>query len=54
MTAPVRVPVERLPATPLRPRRLSWRIEHWHRTGWPERPAELAGSITELNRPCNR
>ncbi|MFD4023863.1 NUDIX domain-containing protein [Streptomyces sp. NPDC058576] len=50
--APVWVPVERLPATPLWPRRLSWRIEHWHRTGWPERPAELADSITELNRPC--
>ncbi len=49
---PVWVPVERLPATPLWPRRLSWRIEHWHRTGWPERPAELADSITELEPPC--
>ncbi|MFJ6510586.1 NUDIX domain-containing protein [Streptomyces sp. NPDC091406] len=51
--APVWVPVERLPVTPLWPRRLSWRIEHWHRAGWPERPAELADSITELNRPCS-
>ncbi|OCC08538.1 NUDIX domain-containing protein [Streptomyces sp. PTY087I2] len=49
---PVWVPVDRLPATPLWPRRLSWRIEHWHRTGWPERPAELADSITELGPPC--
>ncbi|MFE9299687.1 NUDIX domain-containing protein [Streptomyces sp. NPDC006856] len=50
--APVWVPVERLPVTPLWPRRLSWRIEHWHRTGWPARPAELADSITELGPPC--
>ncbi|MGQ4727253.1 NUDIX domain-containing protein [Streptomyces sp. Ju416(a)] len=49
---PAWVPVDRLPATPLWPRRLSWRIEHWHRTGWPERPAELADSITELGPPC--
>ncbi|MYV62899.1 NUDIX domain-containing protein [Streptomyces sp. SID4931] len=49
---PVWVPLDRLPATPLWPRRLSWRIEHWHRTGWPERPAELADSITELGPPC--
>ncbi|MFD7745590.1 NUDIX hydrolase [Streptomyces sp. NPDC059698] len=49
---PVWVPVAELPATPLWPRRLSWRIEHWHRTGWPERPAELADSITELRPPC--
>ncbi|WP_251146060.1 hypothetical protein [Streptomyces sp. McG3] len=50
---PVRVPVARLPATPLWPRRLSWRIEHRHRTGWPGRPAEPAGSITEPHRPCS-
>ncbi|MET9924072.1 MULTISPECIES: NUDIX domain-containing protein [unclassified Streptomyces] len=49
---PVWIPVEHLPTTALWPRRLSWRIEHWHRTGWPERPAELADSITELGRPC--
>lgn len=49
---PAWVPVERLPVTPLWPRRLSWRIEHWHRAGWPDRPAELADSITELGRPC--
>lgn len=50
---PVWMAVERLPVTPLWPRRLSWRIEHWHRTGWPECPAELADSITELGRPCS-
>lgn len=51
--APVWVPVDRLPVTPLWPRRLSWRIEHWYRAGWPDRPAELADSITELDRPCS-
>ncbi|MGQ4449821.1 NUDIX domain-containing protein [Streptomyces griseus] len=50
--APVWIPLEHLPDTPLWPRRLSWRIEHWHRTGWPDRPAELADSITELGPPC--
>ncbi|MDT0489863.1 NUDIX domain-containing protein [Streptomyces griseus] len=49
---PVWVPVTELPATPLWPRRLSWRIEHWHRTGWPAHPAELADSITDLWAPC--
>ncbi|MCX4654275.1 NUDIX domain-containing protein [Streptomyces microflavus] len=49
---PVWIPVAELPATPLWPRRLSWRIEHWHRTGWPAHPAELADSITDLRAPC--
>ncbi|WP_411079826.1 NUDIX domain-containing protein [Streptomyces sp. cmx-18-6] len=49
---PVWVPVADLPATPLWPRRLSWRIEHWHRTGWPAHPAELADSIEDLQAPC--
>ncbi|MFJ8771164.1 NUDIX domain-containing protein [Streptomyces microflavus] len=49
---PVWIPVAELPATPLWPRRLSWRIEHWHRTGWPAHPAELADSITDLGAPC--
>ncbi|MFJ8560648.1 NUDIX domain-containing protein [Streptomyces microflavus] len=49
---PVWTPVAELPATPLWPRRLSWRIEHWHRTGWPAHPAELADSITDLRAPC--
>ncbi|MER6191211.1 NUDIX domain-containing protein [Streptomyces cyaneofuscatus] len=50
--APVWIPVAELPNTPLWPRRLSWRIEHWHRTGWPAHPAELADSITDLQAPC--
>ncbi|MFE2291252.1 NUDIX domain-containing protein [Streptomyces sp. NPDC059452] len=49
---PVWLPVADLPATPLWPRRLSWRIEHWHRTGWPAHPAELADSITDLRAAC--
>ncbi|MFH8373344.1 NUDIX domain-containing protein [Streptomyces cyaneofuscatus] len=49
---PVWLPVAELPTTPLWPRRLSWRIEHWHRTGWPAYPAELADSITDLQAPC--
>lgn len=49
---PVWIPVAELPTTPLWPRRLSWRIEHWHRTGWPAHPAELADSITDLGAPC--
>ncbi|WUU79723.1 NUDIX domain-containing protein [Streptomyces microflavus] len=49
---PVWIPAAELPATPLWPRRLSWRIEHWHRTGWPAHPAELADSITDLRAPC--
>ncbi|MFD3971871.1 NUDIX domain-containing protein [Streptomyces cyaneofuscatus] len=49
---PVWIPVDELPATPLWPRRLSWRIEHWHRTGWPAHPAELADSITDLQARC--
>ncbi|MDX3379391.1 NUDIX domain-containing protein [Streptomyces sp. ME02-6991-2A] len=46
------IPVQELPTTALWPRRLSWRIEHWHRTGWPAHPAELADSITDLQAPC--
>ncbi|WP_328905174.1 NUDIX domain-containing protein [Streptomyces sp. NBC_00234] len=47
------VPVRDLPTTPLWPRRLSWRIAHWHSTGWPVHPAELADSINDLDRPCS-
>ncbi|MYT99759.1 MULTISPECIES: NUDIX domain-containing protein [unclassified Streptomyces] len=49
---PVWIPVPDLPALPLWPRRLSWRIEHWLRTGWPTPPAELADSVTDLQAPC--
>ncbi|MYX15664.1 NUDIX domain-containing protein [Streptomyces sp. SID8374] len=46
------IPVPELPTTALWPRRLSWRIAHWHQTGWPAHPAELADSITDLRAPC--
>ncbi|WP_217189377.1 NUDIX domain-containing protein [Streptomyces buecherae] len=46
------VPVAQLPTTPLWPRRLSWRITHWHTTGWPTRPLELADNIQDLRAPC--
>ena len=50
---PLWVPVERLPTTPLWPRRLAWRIAHWHAAGWPNRPTELADSIHDLRAPCD-
>ncbi|MFF4847854.1 NUDIX domain-containing protein [Streptomyces sp. NPDC001194] len=50
---PVWVPVADLPRTPVWPRRLAWRIAHWHRTGWPVRPAELADSVEDLTAPCD-
>ncbi|WP_299535118.1 NUDIX domain-containing protein [uncultured Streptomyces sp.] len=46
------VPVEELPVTPVWPRRLSWRIAHWHRTGWPARPVELADTVRDLRADC--
>ncbi|MFJ6939576.1 NUDIX domain-containing protein [Streptomyces sp. NPDC101132] len=49
---PTWVPVPDLPATPLWPRRLSWRIAHWHTAGFPARPIELADSIGDLRPPC--
>lgn len=50
---PVWVPVADLPRTPVWPRRLAWRIAHWHRSGWPGRPAELADSVEDLSAPCD-
>lgn len=49
---PAWLPVAALPGTPVWPRRLAWRLAHWHRTGWPERPAELADGIEDLRAPC--
>ncbi|MFG2095550.1 NUDIX domain-containing protein [Streptomyces sp. NPDC048612] len=49
---PAWVPIDRLPATPVWPRRLAWRIAHWHTTGWPTAPAELADSILDLHADC--
>ncbi|GAA3379369.1 hypothetical protein GCM10020367_62610 [Streptomyces sannanensis] len=50
---PTWVPLNELPATPVWPRRLAWRIAHWHRAGWPIRPAEIADGIHDLQAPCN-
>ncbi|MFV5994509.1 NUDIX domain-containing protein [Streptomyces sp. NPDC056231] len=49
---PVWVPVSELPTTPLWPRRLSWRIAHWHGSDWPAQPAELADSVWDLDAEC--
>lgn len=49
---PVWVPVDRLPRTPVWPRRLAWRLAHWQVKGPPERPAELADSIIDLTPDC--
>ncbi|MFE7386563.1 NUDIX hydrolase [Streptomyces sp. NPDC057582] len=49
---PAWVPVSKLPTTPLWPRRLSWRIAHWHTVGWPAPPAELADSVGDLHAAC--
>ncbi|GGV85624.1 hypothetical protein GCM10015535_32540 [Streptomyces gelaticus] len=49
---PTWIPVDQLPTTPVWPRRLAWRIAHWHTTGWPVRPAELADSINDLQADC--
>lgn len=49
---PMWVPVDQLPTTPVWPRRLAWRIAHWHTTGWPNRPTELADSIHDLQAAC--
>ncbi|RFU88178.1 NUDIX domain-containing protein [Streptomyces triticagri] len=50
--APAWMPLDRLPDTPLWPRRLAWRIPRWHRTAWPGRPLELADSIDDLDAWC--
>ncbi|WP_067607069.1 NUDIX domain-containing protein [Nocardiopsis listeri] len=47
------IPVDRLPTTPVWPRRLAWRIAHWYAAGWPTRPTELADSIRDLRAPCD-
>ncbi|MEU1085261.1 NUDIX domain-containing protein [Streptomyces sp. NPDC005576] len=49
---PVWKPVAELPGTALWPRRLSWRIAHWHDAGWPGSPVELADSVKDLDKPC--
>ena len=49
---PVWVPVADLPDTPVWPRRLRWRIAHWHAHGWPANPVELADRNVDLHLPC--
>lgn len=51
--APVWVPVEDLRHLPLWPKRLGWRIAHWHREGWPQHPAEFCDSLLDLRVPCD-
>ena len=46
------VPVGDLADLPVWPKRLSWRVAHWHATGWPEHPVLLADSIEDLRPPC--
>ncbi|MCW2872885.1 NUDIX domain-containing protein [Actinacidiphila oryziradicis] len=50
---PVWIPVGELPATPLWPKRLGWRIAHWYRHGWPDPPAVLCDSLRDLRLPCD-
>jgi len=46
------VNVADLPDTPVWPKRLAWRIAHWHNTGWPQQPAVFSDSIRDLHAPC--
>lgn len=48
-----RVPISSLGDLPLWPKRLAWRVAAWHAAGrWPEHPAQLVDTITDLNPPC--
>ncbi|MDX2643715.1 NUDIX hydrolase [Streptomyces sp. PA03-1a] len=51
--APVWVPVDDLRHLPLWPKRLGWRIAHWHREGWPKPAAEFCDSLLDLRVPCD-
>lgn len=46
------VNVAALPGTPMWPRRLAWRIRHWHQNGWPDAPVVLSDSSGDLRSPC--
>lgn len=47
------VPVADLAELPVWPKRLGWRVAHWHATGtWPDRPVVLADAIEDLRPPC--
>jgi 8-oxo-dGTP diphosphatase len=47
--------VSDLPNLPLWPKRLAWRIAHWHKTEWPRFPVVLSDSVpdAELTKPCD-
>jgi 8-oxo-dGTP diphosphatase len=48
------VPVAALHDLPVWPKRLGWRVAHWHAAGaWPDRPVILADSIEDLLPPCS-
>ena len=48
-----RVPVSALADLPIWPKRLAWRVAAWHAEGgWPEHPAQLVDTITDLGPPC--
>ena len=47
------VPISSLGDLPVWPKRLAWRVAAWHATGaWPEHPARLVDTITDLGPPC--
>lgn len=47
------VPVAELRDLPVWPKRLGWRVAHWHATGaWPDRPVRLVDDIEDLRPPC--
>jgi 8-oxo-dGTP diphosphatase len=47
------VPVADLPAIPVWPKRLAWRLPRWAEHGWPDPPPVLADSIRDLRTPCD-
>ena len=49
---PAWLPLDDVADAALWPVRLRWRLAHWHRNGWPDRPARLASSEEDLLRPC--
>lgn len=50
---PVWVPLAQVVDLPVWPRRIRWRIAHWHEHGWPEVPLVLADrNAADLGAPC--
>ncbi|GLZ79874.1 hypothetical protein Afil01_46810 [Actinorhabdospora filicis] len=51
---PVWVPLADVVSLPVWPRRIRWRIAHWHAHGWPETPLVLADrNAADLAAPCH-